>query len=93
MSGAAACKGCGVTIRVPEREVRRILDAYLAEHPQAVAADGEYARRLSCCRACPELLDGTTCRHCGCLVAVRAKLAAQECPDPAGSRWADRPQS
>jgi hypothetical protein len=84
---AASCKGCGVSVRLPEREIARILAAYLAEHPQPTVGDGEYARRLERCRACADLIADTTCRHCGCLVAVRARLAGQDCPAPEGERW------
>ncbi|MGC4033465.1 MAG: alpha-L-arabinofuranosidase C-terminal domain-containing protein [Tepidisphaeraceae bacterium] len=84
------CKGChrSAALHVPEREVQRLLADYLAGHPnERVTDDQTYATRLSECRVCPDVrYGGTTCRHCGCLVAVRAKLADKTCPAPA-ARW------
>lgn len=78
------CKGCerSSAANVPEHEVQRLLAAYLVSHPAArVVDDATYAARLTICRTCPDIrFGGTTCRHCGCLVAVRAKLAEKACP-------------
>jgi hypothetical protein len=84
------CKGCerATAARVPEREVQRLLVEYLAVHPDARLVDDRvYGERLAVCRDCVDVrFGGTTCRHCGCLVAVRAKLADQSCP-AARPRW------
>ena len=84
------CKGCerSGAANLPEREVQRLLAQYLTAHGEArLVADNTYADRLAACRACPDVqFGGTTCRHCGCLVAVRAKLANKSCPAPA-PRW------
>ena len=82
-----SCRGCAASVRVSRREVERILSEYLRENPQQLADDATSAARLAACRACPNLDYGTTCRHCGCLVDVRARLAAKHCPDPTGARW------
>lgn len=82
-----SCKGCSATVRLAPGEVERILSAYLRENPGPLVADAEYARRLEVCDTCPDLQYGTTCRHCGCLVAVRGKLAEKGCPGPV-DRWA-----
>lgn len=78
------CKGCerAAAARVPEREVQRLLAEYLAVYPDArLVEDAVYAGRLAVCRDCPDAqFGGTTCRHCGCLIAVRAKLADKACP-------------
>ena len=83
------CRGCSASVRLAPGEVQRILASYLVDHPNALLVDdATYARRLAVCRACPDLLyGGTTCRHCGCLVAVRAKLADKQCP-AALAKWA-----
>ncbi|WP_227871865.1 hypothetical protein [Paenibacillus bovis] len=44
-------------------------------------------QRFDCCMSCPSLQYGTTCKHCGCLVHIRTRLAASYCPSPYGSRW------
>ena len=82
------CRGCSASVRLKSGEVERILAEYLASRAEPVALTDErtYAHRLVVCRDCPDLLYGTTCRHCGCLVAVRAKLADKRCP-AASPRW------
>jgi len=81
------CRGCAASVRVPQREVARILAAYLREHPQELADEATCAARLAACATCPDLVYGTTCRHCGCLVAVRARLKNAHCPDPRARAW------
>jgi len=84
------CKGChrSAGANLPEREVQRLLSDYLAAHPdERLVDEPTYTARLATCRACPDLqFSGTTCRHCGCLVAVRAKLANKACP-ASQPRW------
>jgi hypothetical protein len=48
-----------------------------------------YRRRLAACEACG-LYDPThgLCTVCGCIVAWKAALRSEDCPHPAGSRWA-----
>ncbi|MGE5608238.1 MAG: DUF6171 family protein [Bacillota bacterium] len=80
MRDQAECKGCGVSVRLSDAEVQRILAEYFQGREIATVDDAEYERRLTICRACDQFEYGTTCRHCGCLVQVRAKLADQTCP-------------
>jgi hypothetical protein len=80
------CKACRVTVRLAPGEVQRLLADYLRTQPAAICDDATYANRVAICDACPDLAYGTTCRHCGCLVAVRAKLAEKTCPAPQ-PRW------
>ena len=80
------CKGCGASVRLSEAEVQRILAEYFQGRPVATVDDVEYERRLAICRSCDRFDYGTTCRHCGCLVQVRAKLADQSCPG-VPARW------
>ncbi|HSH92666.1 MAG TPA: DUF6171 family protein [Roseimicrobium sp.] len=84
------CKGCerSAAARLAPGEVQRLLAQYLASHPaERVVEQSTYEARLATCAACPDLtFAGTTCRHCGCLVAVRAKLADKCCP-ASRPRW------
>lgn len=80
------CKGCQVSVHLARGEVDRILAEYLRGRPAELASEAVYRRRLAACDACPGLRYGTTCRHCGCLVAVRARLADAACPAPT-PRW------
>lgn len=73
-------------MRLAPGEVDRILADYLKDHPSDLVDESTYNRRLSICAACPDLQYRTTCRHCGCLVAVRAKLASKPCP-AVPERW------
>ena len=41
--------------------------------------DDEYERRLSVCKSCANLLEGT-CLACGCYVEVRAAFRVKKCP-------------
>lgn len=74
------CKGCSASVRLAPGEVERILAGYFQGRPYAVVDDATYQHRLDACRGCPSLQYGTTCKHCGCLVAVRARLADKACP-------------
>ncbi len=80
--GSHDCPGCGVTVRLAAGEVDRQLAAYLAHSPEPLAAPDLVDARLAACRACADLRYGTTCRHCGCLVDVRVRLADRHCPAP-----------
>lgn len=81
------CRGCEGSARLKRGEVERILEEYLCDHPAPLADEAPRRERLRLCRACPDLLYGTTCFHCGCLVAVRACLADKHCPRPGGRSW------
>jgi hypothetical protein len=81
------CRGCMPTVRLTEASVARLVADYRAAHPGPLATDDEYGHRVATCRACEDLLYGTTCRHCGCLAQVRARLLKQACPRPGGGRW------
>jgi len=83
---AEMCKGCSASVRLAPGEVDRILSQYLQGRPGGLVDEVTYADRLAICRGCPDLQYGTTCRHCGCLVEVRAKLSDKSCP-AAVSKW------
>lgn len=44
-----------------------------------LASDEEYERRLSVCRQCDKLNEGT-CMACGCYVELRAAAKISRCP-------------
>ena len=81
------CKGCSASVRLSEGQVNRILADYLRDHPSELVDDATYRSRLDICRACPDLQYATTCRHCGCLVPVMAKLSHKHCPRPSSPAW------
>lgn len=87
------CKGCRASVRLAPDSIRRLLGEYLAERPQPTVGETVVAARLRICRTCPDLLYDTTCKHCGCLVEIRARLAAACCPHPGRPRWQTEPPS
>jgi len=87
MKDRPACKACGITVRLREEDIARLTNKYVRDHA-AHEADPDIAReRMERCRECPELMYGTTCRHCGCLAAVLTRIAKKHCPHPDGARW------
>jgi hypothetical protein len=82
----APCPGCGIGVRLSSGELERIIAEYFRGRSPRVVGEPEQDRRLALCGECPDLLYGSTCRHCGCLVEVRARLADYACPAPL-PRW------
>ncbi|MEF3303125.1 DUF6171 family protein [Paenibacillus sp. GYB003] len=81
------CKGCSASVHVaPEKMAGRFGETNRVRAAE-LATEAEYARRLAVCRGCESFQFGTTCRWCGCLMELKAKLAAARCPAPEGSRW------
>ncbi len=78
------CPGCNVRVRISDDEIESILAAQTGDR----ANDALASQRLAICRACDDLLYGSTCRHCGCLVAARTRLRDKQCPRPGEAKWA-----
>ncbi|WP_342553656.1 DUF6171 family protein [Paenibacillus sp. FSL R7-0652] len=83
----APCKGCDsqYDVHISDAKMARLVE--IASRSRATVENDEYERRLAICSACPDLQYGTTCRHCGCLVQVRAKIADSTYPYPHASQW------
>ncbi|MCZ8511846.1 DUF6171 family protein [Paenibacillus filicis] len=92
MSGVNRCKGCDDRYRITPDRVERLMAAFRPE-PDACVTEQVYELRLQSCASCPRLSDGTSCSVCGCIVQIRARLKAKECPHPNGSRWSESNQS
>ena len=86
MSYPSGCPGCGTSARLKEGEAERIIAGYFRGKTPPQCDVEARRRRLLACAVCPDLLYGTTCRHCGCLVEVRSRLADTDCAAPV-SRW------
>lgn len=80
------CRGCSSSVIVSSEEVQKLVEEQLALEIDLVD-DELYEKRLKICKNCPSLAYDTTCRHCGCFVQFRAKLAYKHCPYPAGAKW------
>jgi hypothetical protein len=87
IGGDRPCAHCQAEVRLTRESLATLLAAYLREHDEQVADEKTYASRLAMCMKCSDLIGGCTCRHCGCFVQIRARLAGKSCPSPAGAKW------
>lgn len=53
---------------------------HLEQHPERLASQEEYERRLMICGKCSEKMADGCCRMCGCYVILRARVADEICP-------------
>ncbi|WP_235338275.1 hypothetical protein [Paenibacillus wulumuqiensis] len=82
------CKGCNRSPQLSEEKIQRLITIALqGKAPEELAAEEIQQQRFETCMSCPSLQYGTTCKHCGCLVHIRTRLAASSCPSPYGSQW------
>ena len=86
-AGEPVCKGCSVSVRLSPEEIKKLFGETLRIRDVKTVSEEEYQRRLALCRSCDSLQYGTTCIHCGCIVEIRAKLAASHCPYPYDPKW------
>ena len=84
---SSRCKGCRASVRVSEESVRKILSDLMKDESLTLAPEEVWIARMERCRQCEHLEYGTTCRYCGCLVAVRTRILNKDCPEPGGGRW------
>ena len=71
---------CLITDLPDQAALSRLIRERLAQiSPEDRATPEETARRLSRCRDCDALRNGT-CGLCGCYVELRAAWAARRCP-------------
>ncbi|WP_040950226.1 DUF6171 family protein [Gorillibacterium massiliense] len=87
MTAESLCKGCRDDYKVTEEQIARILAGPMFSSPDVCVSDEVYQQRLSVCRLCSKLEGGFTCRSCGCIVPVVAKLKQRGCPLPGGGLW------
>lgn len=81
------CKGCSASVHVSDELIARLIQQLMEQPGVVITSDDEYVNRLKTCQTCESLQLGTTCRWCGCLVAVKARKLDATCPNPTGSRW------
>ncbi|MEK4512232.1 hypothetical protein [Paenibacillus sp. FSL K6-2524] len=85
MERLEGCKGCTESVKVTPEKLELLIA--IAVKGRTAVSDQEYVSRMDMCLSCPALQYGTTCRYCGCLVAVRARLQDSICPFPVVPRW------
>lgn len=87
MRNTAECEGCALSVHMSEAEIEEIFGKTMGVKQVKTVSEDEYKRRMALCKGCDCLLYGTTCRHCGCIVQLKAKLAAAKCPFPYRPKW------
>ncbi|UJF35825.1 DUF6171 family protein [Paenibacillus hexagrammi] len=81
------CKGCSASVVLSEEEIALLQKLHFEQDQMAVVTEEEFERRMGQCHGCQGLQYGTTCRYCGCLVAIKAKLLSAACPFPYQPKW------
>lgn len=80
------CKRCLLSQMPEEGELQKLIAERIALLPDDEKADAEVQKkRLSICRHCDMLVDGT-CGLCGCYVELRAAKKRMACPCVPG-KW------
>lgn len=87
MEAMPTCKGCSATVHVTTEDIAKLFGETLKVRNLKLTTEEEYDRRISICKGCEDYQFGTTCRWCGCLMAIKTKLTAARCPAPQGSKW------
>jgi hypothetical protein len=81
------CKGCSASVRISPEEIASLFSPSFKVRELKLVTEEEYTNRINTCMACPALQYGTTCKYCGCLVHMKAKLKASKCPFPYTPKW------
>jgi len=81
------CKACRETVHLTEEEIKQIFGDALRAKEVKLVTEELYGQRMAICTECDALQYGTTCKHCGCIVAVKAKFVNSRCPFPFNPKW------
>ena len=81
------CKGCKESVRISETAIEKELNKLKKEKNVNMVEEETYQKRLNLCRNCSALQYGTTCKYCGCIVQIKAKIKGASCPFPGDSKW------
>ncbi len=80
------CRRC-LLLEAGDKENFDLIQEHIKKiRPSERTPGDEYEKRLSICRTCKELVDGT-CLKCGCYVEFRAAFIRQRCPDTGNRKW------
>jgi hypothetical protein len=80
------CNVCPADVHISADEIDFAIKTVI-ESGVPLAGKEQYENRLKTCDACDQLVYGTTCMSCGCLVKARALNALRICPHESGSKW------
>lgn len=80
------CYGCHASVHIPDSEIEDQIKRVISSGVPLTNRD-QYEKRLEACKTCDQLIYGTTCMSCGCIIKVRALNALRICPHASGNRW------
>lgn len=80
------CKGCTASVHVNETQLAA-MEKEAVFSTEGMSTAELYKERLATCRTCDGFVYGTTCKYCGCLIPLKAKVVSATCPYPFESKW------
>lgn len=87
MEGINECKGCTANVHLSKEEVEKVFGDMKRVRDIKTVSENIYTERLSICDSCSALEYGTTCKYCGCLIQINAKMQSAKCPYPFDPKW------
>ncbi len=79
---------CQIPANLQRSQIYESIASYVRNIPkEQQIEDAAYEKRLAVCSECEALVNGLTCRYCGCFVLARARKRSQSCPMPGGDLW------
>jgi len=84
---SAPCANCSFPVEVSRAEIEGVLRGLSEQRGRPFADPDTAAARLNHCFRCDALGPGSTCRYCGALVEVKARLSDEHCPYPGKPKW------
>lgn len=87
MSLSNKCESCSVSVHLSEQEIDSLFKKIADADNTKIVNEDEYDRRINICMGCESLMYNTTCRHCGCIIQIKAMLEHAVCPYPYQPKW------
>ncbi|NLE23847.1 MAG: hypothetical protein GX625_00665 [Clostridiaceae bacterium] len=87
MSHSSKCEACSVSVHLSQEEIDTLFGKTMKVKNIKTVNEDEYKKRIDICMSCESLLYDTTCRYCGCIVQIKAKLQNSTCPYPYEPKW------
>lgn len=87
MAYTSECEACGTSVHLSPEEIETLFGKTMQIKKVKTVSEEEYNRRMDLCRQCEALVYDTTCKHCGCIVQIKAKLEHARCPFPYHAKW------
>lgn len=87
MAYSNQCEACSVSVHLSPKEIDALFLRTVDIENVKIASEEEYAGRINICMGCDGLIYNTTCRYCGCIVQIKAKLEHAACPYPYNPKW------